>query len=143
MSVTGIFILIAGLTCHGQNCHDTRHHACPWCVEYFDNADALYTHIRNKHYFECTICYNISHTAEDLDEHIKETHGGLQPSEQELQVQKRGEERLECEEWKKAKAKAKAEARQTEYFPCKEVCGRIQHEERTRQAHNGQAHLRL
>ena len=66
------FYLIAGLTCHGQDCHDTRHHACTWCVEYFDNADALYTHIRNKHYFECTICYNVSHTAEDLEEHIKE-----------------------------------------------------------------------
>ena len=112
------FYLIAGLTCHGQDCHDTRHHACTWCVEYFDNADALYTHIRNRHHFECTICYDVSHTAEDLDEHIKETHGGFQPSEQEIQAQRRMEQRLEREEWKKAKAEA--EARRTVYFPCKD-----------------------
>ena len=89
------FSLIAGLTLHGQDCHDTRHHACSWCVKYFDNVDALYAHIRNKHSFECTICYNISHTAEELEEHIKEKHGGCQPSEQEIQAQRRGEERLE------------------------------------------------
>ena len=40
------FYLIAGLTGHGQDCHDTRYHACSWHVEYFDNADALHTHIR-------------------------------------------------------------------------------------------------
>ena len=112
------FPLIVGLTCHGQDCHDTRHHACTWCVEYFDNADALYTHIRNKHRFECTICYNVSPTAEELEEHIKEKHGGLQPSEQEIQAQRCGEERLEREERKKEKAEA--EARRTAYFPCKE-----------------------
>ena len=73
------FYLIAGLTCHGKDCHDTRYHACSWCVEYFDNADALHTHIRRKHHFECTICYDVSPTAEDLEEHIREKHGGLQP----------------------------------------------------------------
>ena len=102
------FCLIAGLTCHGQDCHDTRYHACMWCIEYFDNADALYTHIRNKHHFECTICYNVSPTAEELEEHIKEKHGGLQPSEQEMQAQRRGEERLERKERKKEKAEAEA-----------------------------------
>ena len=66
------FYLIAGLTCHGQDCHDTRYHACTWCVEYFDNADALHTHIRRKHHFECTICYDVSPTAEELEEHIRE-----------------------------------------------------------------------
>ena len=66
------FYLIAGLTCHGQDCHDTRYHACMWCVEYFDNADALHTHIRRKHHFECTICYDVSPTAEELEEDIKE-----------------------------------------------------------------------
>ena len=112
------FSLIAGLTLHGQDCHDTRKHACSWCVEYINNVDALYTHIRNKHHFECTICYNVSHTAEELEEHIKEKHGGLQPSEQEIQAQRHGEERLEREEHKKEKAEA--EARRTAYFPCKE-----------------------
>ena len=112
------FYLIAGLTCHGQDCHDTRYHACTWCVEYFDNADALHTHIRCKHHFECTICYDVSPTAEELEEHIREKHGGLQPSEQELQTQRCREERLEQSEQKKEKAEA--EARRTTYFPCKE-----------------------
>ena len=112
------FPLIAGLTCHGQDCHDTRHHACSWCVEHFDNVDALYAHIRNKHHFKCTICYNVSPTAEELEEHIKEKHGGFQPSEQEIQAQRCMEERLEREEQKKEKAKA--EAGRTAYFPCKE-----------------------
>ena len=110
--------MIAALTLHGQDCHDTRKHACSWCVEYFDNVEGLYTHIRNKHHFECTICYSVSHTAEELEEHSKEEHGGLQPSEQEIQAQRRGEERLEREGRKKEKAKA--EASRTAYFPCKE-----------------------
>ena len=46
------FSLIAGLTLHGKDCHDTRHHACSWRVEYFNNVDALYAHIKNKHHFE-------------------------------------------------------------------------------------------
>ena len=117
------FYLIAGLTCHGQDCHDTRYHACTWCVEYFDNVDELHTHIRRKHHFECTICYDVSPTAEDLEEHIREKHGGLQPSEQELQTQRHREERLEQSE--RRKEKAEAEVRQTKYFPCKDVCGRI------------------
>ena len=112
------FYLIAGLTCHGQDCHDTRYHACTWCVEYFDNADPLHTHIRRKHHFECTICYDVSLTAEELEEHIKEKHGGLQPSEQELQTQRCREERLEQSE--RRKEKAEAEARQTKYLPYKE-----------------------
>ena len=57
-------------------------------------------------------------TAEELEEHIKEKHGGFQPSEQEIQAQRHGEERLEREERKKEKAEA--EARRTAYFPCKE-----------------------
>ena len=111
------FYLIAGLTCHGQDCHDTRYHACSWCVEYFDNADTLHTHIRRKHHFECTICYDVSPTAEDLEEHIKEKHGGIQPSEQELQAKRHRKERLEQSE--RRKEKAEAEAMQTKYFPCK------------------------
>ena len=58
-----------------------------------------------------------SPTAEDLEEHVKEKHGGLQPSEQELQTQRHREERLEQSE--RRKEKAEAEARQTKYFPCK------------------------
>ena len=65
------FYLIAGLTCHGQDCHDTRYHACTWCVEYFDNVDELHTHIRCKHHFECTICYDVSPTAKELEGHIR------------------------------------------------------------------------
>ena len=82
------FYLIPGLTLHGQDCHDTRQHACTWCVEYFNNPDELHMHIRRKHHFECTICHDVSPTAEDLEEHSKEKHGGLQPGEQELQTQR-------------------------------------------------------
>ena len=112
------FSMIAALTLHGKDCHDTRKHACSWCVEYFNNAEQLYTHVRSKHNFECTICYSISYTAEELEEHSKEVHGGLQPTEQEIQAQRRGEERLECEG--RRKQKTEAEARRTAYFPCKE-----------------------
>ena len=112
------FYLIAGLTCHGQDCHDTRHHACMWCVEYFNNVDELHRLIRRKHHFECTICYDVSPTAEELEEHSKEKHGGLQPGEQELQIQRCREEKLEQSE--RRKEKAKEEAKQTTYFPCKE-----------------------
>ena len=112
------FYFIAGLTCHGQDCHDTRYHACSWCVQYFNNDDELRTHIRSKHHFECTICYDVSPTAKELEEHIKEKHGGLQPGEQELQTQRCGEMRLQQSE--RRKKKAEAEVRQTQYFPCNE-----------------------
>ena len=112
------FYLIAGLTLHGQDCHDTRYHACTWCVEYFNNVDELHTHIRRKHHFECTICHDVSPTAEELEEHSKEKHGGLQPGEQELQTQRHREEKLEQSE--QGREKAKEEAKQTKYFPCTE-----------------------
>ena len=79
-----------------------------WCVEYFSNVDELHTHIRRKHHFECTICHDISPTAEELEEHSKEKHGGLQPGEQELQTQRRREEKLEQSEQRKEKAEEEA-----------------------------------
>ena len=39
------FYLISVLSLHGWDCHNTRHHACEWCVEYFDSADRLHTHL--------------------------------------------------------------------------------------------------
>ena len=112
------FYLIPGLTLYGRDCHNMRHHACTWCVEYFNSSDELHTHIRSKHHFECTICHDVSPTAEELEEHSKKKHGGLQPGEQELQTQKRREEKLEQSEQRKEKAEK--EAKQTKYFPCKE-----------------------
>ena len=112
------FYLIAGLTLHGQDCHNTRHHACTWCVEYFSNPDELRMQIRRKHHFECTICHDVSPTAKELEEHSKEKHGGLKPGEQELQTQKHREEKLEQSEQRKEKAEE--EAKQTKYFPCTE-----------------------
>ena len=53
-----------------------------------------------------------------MEEHSKEKHGGLQPSEQKLQTQSCREEKLEQSECRKEKAKE--EARQTKYFLCKE-----------------------
>ena len=115
------FYLIAALTCHGQDCHDTGCHTCSWCVEYFDNADTLHTHMGCKHHFECTICCGISPVAEDLEERIRGKHGGFQPSGQELQTQRHREERLEQGEQRKEKAKA--EVRQTKCFPCRMCVG--------------------
>ena len=89
------FYLIPGLTLHGQDCHDMRYHACTWYVEYFDSPDEPHMHIRSKHHFECTICHDVSPTAEDLEEHGRQKHGGLQPDEQELEIQRRREEKLE------------------------------------------------
>ena len=84
----------------------------------FSNVDKLHTHIRRKHHFECTICHDVSPTAEELEQHSKEKHGGLQPGEQELQTQRHREEKLEQSE--RRKEKAEEEAKQTKYFPCKE-----------------------
>ena len=112
------FYLIPGLTLQGRDCHNTRHHACMWCVKYFNSPGELHMHIRRKHHFECTICHDVSPTAEDLEEHSKEKHGGLQPGEQELQTQRRREERLEQSEQRKEKAKE--EAKQGKYFACTE-----------------------
>ena len=112
------FYLIPGLTLHGRDCHDMRYHACMWCVEYFDSSDELHTHIRSKHHFECTICHDVSPTAEDLEEHGKQKHGGLQPDEQELQIQRRREEKMEQSEQRKEKAEE--EAKQEKYFACTE-----------------------
>ena len=92
------FYLIPALTLHGRDCHDSRDHACMWCVEYFDSADELHMHIRSKHHFECSICHDISPTAVELEEHGKQKHGGLQPDEQELEMQRRREDKMEQSE---------------------------------------------
>ena len=112
------FYLIPGLTLHGRDCHDTRYHTCTWCVEYFDSADELHMYIRSKHHFECTICHDVSPTAEELVEHGRQKHGGPQPDEQELDRQRHQEEKMEQSEQRKEKAKA--EAKQKKYFACTE-----------------------
>ena len=80
------FYLISVLSLHGWDCHDTRHYACEWCVEYFDSAERLHTHIQSKHHFKCSICYDYFPTEDELRDHEKKKHGGLQPDEQELQL---------------------------------------------------------
>ena len=92
------FYLISVLSLHGRDCHDTRHHACEWCVEYFDYAERLHTHIWSKHPFECSICYDFFPTADELGDHDKKKHGGLQPDEQELQLLRQREEKQEQSE---------------------------------------------
>ena len=86
-----------------------------WCVEYFDSADGLHAHIRSKHHFECSICHDISPTAEE-EEHGKKKHGGLQPDEQELEMQRCREEKQEQSEQRKEKTKE--QAKQKKYFAC-------------------------
>ena len=112
------FLFNSSLTLHGQDCHDTRYHACTWCVEYFDSADELHTHITSKHHFECSICHDVSPIAEDLEEHGRQKHGGLQPDEQELEIQRCREEKLEQSE--RRKEKAEEEAKQEKCFTCTE-----------------------
>ena len=89
-----------------------------WCVEYFDSADGLHAHIRSKHHFECSICHDVSPTAEELEEHGKQKYGELQPDKQELEMQRCREEKLEQSEQRKEKAKE--EAKQKKYFVCTE-----------------------
>ena len=112
------FYLIPGLTLHGRDCHNTRYHTCMWCVEYFDSADKLHMHIRSKHHFECSICHDVSPTAEELEKHGRQKHGGLQPDEQELEMQRRREEKME--QSKQRKEKAEEEEKQKKYFACTE-----------------------
>ena len=86
---------------------------CKYCDNVCLNEETLSIHINNKHadrqpMFQC----------EELEEHSKEKHGGLQPGEQELQTQRCREEKLEQSE--RRKEKAEEEAKQTKYFPCKE-----------------------
>ena len=50
------FSFIHALTIHGQDCHNSRHHACQWCPNYFSNPEGLLLHIHSKHNFECTTC---------------------------------------------------------------------------------------
>ena len=115
------FYLISVLSLHGRDCHNTRHHACKWCVEYFDSADRLHTHIRSKHHLECSICHDFFSTAEKLENHEKKKHGGLQPDEQELQLIRRREEKQEKQEQsERRKEKAKEQAKQMKYFACTE-----------------------
>ena len=115
------FYLISVLSLHGQDCHGTRHHACEWCVEYFDSADGLHTHIWSKHHFECSICHDSFSTAEKLEDHERNKHGGLQPDEQELQLIRHREEKQEKQEQsERRKEKTKEQAKQKKYFACTE-----------------------
>ena len=36
------FSLTAALNIHGQDCHDTRHHGCQWCTQYFKSVEELH-----------------------------------------------------------------------------------------------------
>ena len=53
-----------------------------------------------------------------MEEHSKQKHGGLQPGDQELQIQRRREEKMEQSE--RRKEKAEEEAKQEKYFACTE-----------------------
>ena len=98
-----------------------RHHACEWCIEYFDSAERLHMHIWSKHHFECSICYDFFPTADELEDHEKKKHGGLQPDEQELQLLRCREEKQEKQEQsEQRKQKAKEKAEQKRYCACTE-----------------------
>ena len=110
------FNLIAGLSLHGHDCHDPRHHVCQWCPKYFDSAEELHKHNQSKHYFECSSCFDFFPTADELREHKERKHGGLQPDELEQQLLRQGQVTQMQEE--RRKEKAKATATQGKYFGC-------------------------
>ena len=77
------FSSIQGLAVHGQDCHDTRHHPCQHCMQHFESVDDLYQHNQRRHNFECTACYDSFPTADELQAHEVDKHGGPQPDEYE------------------------------------------------------------
>ena len=50
------FTLISELTIHGCELHDTREHACHWCMRYFQTPELLLQHGNREYNFECSMC---------------------------------------------------------------------------------------
>ena len=76
------------LNSHCISAHDTRHFACPYCTEDFDNNDLLFSHI-TKHQIQCYICYEFVLTEYELDQYMRKKH------KKEILTMKQNEEREE------------------------------------------------
>ena len=50
------FTLISELTIHGREFHDTREHACYWCMSYFQTPELLLQHRNRELNFEFSMC---------------------------------------------------------------------------------------
>ena len=69
------FTLISELTIHGREFHDTREHACHWCMRYFQTPELLLQHRNREHNFECSMCNNAFPSEDQLTAHQVVKHG--------------------------------------------------------------------
>ena len=69
------FTLISELTIHGREFHDTREHACYWCMRYFQTPELLLQHRNREHNFECSMCNNAFPSEDQLTAHQVVKHG--------------------------------------------------------------------
>ena len=113
------FNFIHALAIHGQDCHDTRRHACQWCPDYFNTAEDLLLHIWRKHHFECTSRFVSIPSADELKEHKVSKHGGAQPSEEEQLLLRCREQKQKAQQDEERRKKAREQAAtQEKYFGC-------------------------
>ena len=88
------FSSISELALHGRDCHDSRHISCRSCPFYCDTAEDLAEHVKQYHYFECTICLDFFSTPEELTDHKLEKHGGSQEQGEDVELLRHREERF-------------------------------------------------
>ena len=69
------FTLISELTIHGHEFHDTREHACDWCMRYFQTPELLLQHRKRVHNFECSMCNDAFPSEDQLTAHQVVKHG--------------------------------------------------------------------
>ena len=69
------FTLISELTIHGREFHDTREHACYWCMRYFQTPELLLQHRNREHNFECIMCNDAFPSEDQLTAHQVVKHG--------------------------------------------------------------------
>ena len=63
------FTLISELTIHGREFHDTREHACYWCMRYYQTPELLLQHRNREHSFECIMCNDAFPSEDQLTAH--------------------------------------------------------------------------
>ena len=71
------FTLISELTIHGCEFHNTREHACHWCMRYFQTPELLLQHGNREHNFECSMCNDAFPSEDQLTAHQVVKHGKL------------------------------------------------------------------
>ena len=69
------FTLISELTIHGCEFHDTREHACHWCMRYYQTPELLLQRGNREHNFECSMCNDAFPSEDQLRAHQVVKHG--------------------------------------------------------------------